>query len=440
MSKRRVLIIAYYFPPSGGSGVQRALKFVKYLPAFGWQPVVLTLDPAKAAYPNLDPAMLEDVPEAAEVHRTNSWDPYKIYAGLTSKKKESAVSVGFLSDSPITAREKLSRWIRANIFIPDARVGWYFYALKRAKALIEKGDIDAVFTTGPPHSTHLIGRSLTRKYGLPWIADFRDPWVDIDFLEELPMTEAAKKRNASLEQSVLDEASVVLTVSPAMQRAFVAKTQTPCRIIFNGYDHEDFEKGEDRQTEAFVISHVGNMNAARNPKVLWKVLAGSLEKGLFPKTRIRLVGNVDGSVTQDIQKFNLTDRIDRIEYCAHDEAVQYMQSSSMLLLPINNVFSAKGIVTGKLFEYMATHEPILGIGPPDGDAAALLNETQAGKMFDYEDEDGVFSFLEQCYLDWQNSTTHTINREAINREAVAKYSRKGQTGQLADSLTQLVSS
>ena len=433
MSNRRVLVIAYYFPPSGGSGVQRILKFVKYLPAFGWQPVVLTLDPEKAAYPNLDPAMLEEVPDKAEVHRTASWDPYRIYAGLTNQKKESAVSVGFLSDAPVTLREKISRWIRANVFIPDARVGWYFYALKKAKKLIAQGDIDAILTTGPPHSTHLIGRALSRKFKLPWIADFRDPWVEIDFLEELPMSGPAKHWNASLEQSVLDEAAVVLTVSPAMDRDFALKKPTSRHVIYNGFDEQDFEGVIPQKVDNFVISHVGNMNAARNPEVLWKVLSTGLKEGKWEKLRIKLVGNVDGLVMQHIKQAGLTDLIERIPYCPHHEAVQHMMESSILLLPINNVFSAKGIVTGKLFEYMATGRSILGIGPPDGDAAVLIDETRTGQMFDYEDEEGVYSFLSKTYSNWINQ-----HNETPNQEAIAKYSRKGQTGQLAEILNNLL--
>ena len=434
MSKRRVLIIAYYFPPSGGSGVQRALKFVKYLPQFDWQPVVLTLDPESAAYPNLDPAMLDDIPAEAEVHRTGSWDPYRLYAGLTSKKKEAAVSVGFLSDSPVTTREKFSRWVRANVFIPDARVGWYFYALKRAKALIEKGNIDAIFTTGPPHSTHLIGRALKRKYDLPWIADFRDPWVDIDFLEELPMSDMAKRLNASLEQSVLDESSLVLTVSPAMHRAFDAKTNTTCQTIYNGFDDADFTQPSEVSADIFYVSHVGNMNAARNPKPLWHVLAKALKEGRFQKLRIKLVGNVDGSVMEEVVSLGVDHMIDRIEYCPHDVAVRHMRESHVLLLPINNVFSAKGIVTGKLFEYMAAKRPVLGIGPPDGDAAALLDETGAGRMIDYEDEDGVSLYLNELYDAWERK----VDSSASDPSVVEKYSRRGQTAHLAKALDNLV--
>lgn len=433
MTKRRVLIIAYYFPPSGGSGVQRALKFVKYLPAFGWEPVVLTVDPQSAAYPDLDPEMESDIPDGIQVHRTDSWDPYRIYAGFTNKTKESAVSVGFLSDKPITVREKVARWIRANLFIPDARVGWYFYAIKQAQALVASGEIDAVFTTGPPHSTHLIGRAVQRKHNLPWIADFRDPWVDIDFLDELPMSSFARQRNEKFEKSVLDESSTVLTISPQMQEAFEQKTETPCVTVYNGYDDTDFQQNITASDNHFVIAHVGNMNAARNPQALWKAIADARKDGALSKLKIKLVGNVDGEVNQMLSRFSLETLTDRIEYCPHSEAVAEMKRSNMLMLPINNVFSARGIITGKIFEYMAAGRSILGIGPIDGEAARVLNETNTGQMFDFEDQAGIQSYLMDHYRAWEN---HQVEYSP-QPEAVALYSRKGQTGVLAEVLNKL---
>lgn len=411
--------------------MQRALKFVKYLPTYGWMPEVLTLDPASAAYPDLDPDMLGDVPDEVVVHRTGAWDPYRIYAGFTNKSKADAVSVGFLSDKPISYRERIARWVRANVFIPDARVGWYFYALKRARALIQSGKIDAVFTTGPPHSTHLIGRTLKREFNLPWVADFRDPWVDIDFLEDLPMTGMARRLNARLEKSVLDLSDTVLTVSPVIERQFVKKTNTSCVTIFNGFDQDDFASNAKLDTDNFYIAHVGNMNAARNPVALWQGLASV--KTDMPKLKIRLVGNVDGAAMQALEAAGLMDRVERIPYCPHSEAVRYMKESAVLLLPINRVFSARGIVTGKLFEYLATGNPVLGVGPIDGDAAAILRDTAAGKMIDFDDEAAMAAYVTSLYRKWA-AGQDLAGREA---DAVARYSRLGLTGQLAEILDNL---
>ena len=246
------------------------------------------------------------------------------------------------------------------------------------------------------------------------------------------MAGIAQRLNARLEQSVLDESSAVVTISPAMQRAFVAKTSTPCTTIFNGFDIEDFESGtvdsSSSEKASFTISHVGNMNPARNPEVLWHALKKACAQERFPDLKIRLVGNVDAAVSASIRENNLTELVEHIGYCSHNDAVNYMKASSALLLPINRVSSAKGIVTGKLFEYLASKNPVIGIGPVDGDAAAILDEVSAGIMFDYEDEKGLLNHLAELYDNWQKNAP-IPEKEGLGIE---KYSRRGQTGELAN--------
>ncbi len=432
--QRRVLIISYYFPPSGGSGVQRSLKFVKYLRTFGWEPVVLTVDPEYAAYPDLDEAMAAVVPESVACFRTKSWDPYRLFGRLKGQKKSDTVSVGFLSERPPSALDKVARWVRANLFLPDARVGWNRYAKKEASFLIEEGDIDAVFTTGPPHSTHLIGQALHRQYGMPWVADFRDPWMEIDFIEKLPMIKQVRLLNQRMEQSVMDDADRLITISPSMQRAFQKKTRTPCISILNGFDEEDFEAAKHLEEDAFVISHIGNMNADRNPVALWDVLERCIRNGKLSRLKIRLVGNVDQSIFLKLEQAGLTSIVEKIAYLPHREAVSQAMASAVLLLPINNVPSAKGIVTGKLFEYLATQNPILGIGPPEGEAGRILAETGAGKMIDYTDEARMEAFITEAYRAWETGKSFM----AAKPETIEQYSRKFQTGILAGVLNELV--
>lgn len=432
--QRRVLIISYYFPPSGGSGVQRSLKFVKYLRSYGWEPVVLTVDPAYAAYPDLDEAMLAEVPEAIDCFRTKSWDPYRLFGRLKGQTKSESVSVGFLSDRPPSVVDKAARWIRANLFLPDARVGWNRYAKKEAALLLEEGEIDVVLTTGPPHSTHLIGQWLRRRYNIPWVADFRDPWMEIDFIDKLPMLKTVRSRNHDMEQAVMDEADRLITISPSMQCAFQKKTQTPCIPVLNGFDEADFDAAESLKEDAFVISHIGNMNADRNPEVLWHVLQLCINKGMLSKLKIRLVGNVDQSIFFSLEKAGLSSVVEKIAYLPHLEAVSHAMASAVLLLPINNVPSAKGIVTGKLFEYLATRNPILGVGPPDGEAGRILAETGAGKMIDYTDENEIETFVTDAYRAWESGESFM----AVKPESIERYSRKFQTGILADVLAELV--
>ena len=430
----RVLLVSYYFPPSGGSGVQRALKFVKYLPDFNWQPIVLTVDPEFAAYPDLDPTMESEVPACVQIHRTKSWDPYRMYARWTGKSLDNAVTVGFLSDKTPTMRERLARWVRANVFIPDARVGWTPYAYRAAKSKLALTDFDAVITTGPPHSTHLIGRKLCKRFGIPWIADFRDPWTDIDFMEQLPMRPAIRRINERLERSVMNEANVVVAISPSMCQAYASKTNARCVTIFNGYDEEDFENELDAsETDSFVISHVGNMNAARNPEPLWRVLKKLRSENSYPHLKVRLVGNVDVKVLEQLDKLELKTMVEQIEYVPHREAVVFMQTSSILLLPINRVQSAGGIVTGKLFEYLAAKKPILGLGPADGEAGRILKETGAGAMLEYDDEAGIEEFIRRAYASWESRQPFY----EASGSTITRYSRRHQTGVLANLLNDL---
>lgn len=437
MSQHHVLFITYYFPPSGGSGVQRPLKMVKYLEEFGWTPIVLTVDPEYASYPGLDHSMLEEIPPATEVHRTQSWDPYSMYASVASKKKDDVVSVGFVSDKKQGWKEYLARWIRANLFIPDARRGWVPFALKQARMIIQSHTINAIVTTGPPQSTHLIGKKLKKLFGLPWIADMRDPWTKVYYADQFPTTPIARHFNERMEQSVLDEADLVVTVTPSMQTAFQAQTKTQCVNIYNGFDPADFAELDppaDTQSETFLLSFVGNLMADQNPSALWKAIHQLREQGRLEKMNIHLVGNVDRHVLADIDQAGIMDLMTRKEYVPHHEAVQHMQAGTVLLLPINRGPAGKGILTGKLFEYLATHNPILGIGPVDGDAARVLAETGAGTMLDYEDRTGIEQALLAYYTAWTEGHLGT----STDKETLGQFNRKHQARELAGLLDKLL--
>lgn len=439
MSQHHVLFISYYFPPSGGSGVQRPLKMVKYLEEFGWTPIVLTVDPEHASYPGLDHSMAEEIPPTTEVYRTQSWDPYSMYATVASKKKDDIVSVGFVSNKKRGWKEYLARWIRANLFIPDARRGWVPFALKQARMVIQSHTIDAIVTTGPPHSTHLIGRKLKKLYGLPWIADMRDPWTKVYYADQFPTTPIARHFNKGMEQSVLDEADLVVTVTPSMQTAFQAQTQTRCVNIYNGFDPADFpltepETGPELSEDAFVLSFVGNLMADQNPSALWTVIHEERQQGRLEKLKIQLVGNVDRDVLSDIQQAGIMDLVSLKEYVPHQEAVQYMQTGTVLLLPINRGPAGKGILTGKLFEYLATRNPILGIGPTDGDAARVLSMTGAGFMLDYDDKTRIVETLQSYYSAWEAGHLSSD----VNEEAIEQFNRKHQARELATLLDELL--
>lgn len=394
---RWVLLVTYYFPPAGGAAVQRFLKFTRYLPAHGWQPVVLTVHPEKAAYATRDLELLAEVPREVPVIRTHAWDPYAAYARLIGQRKEEAVSVGFAGRPHHSWKERLARWIRANLFLPDARLGWVPFALQVLPRVLQSYPIEGVITTGPPHSTHLIGYWIHRRYRLPWIADLRDPWTGIDYYEMLPMTRCARWIDARLERRVLAAASRRVVVTPSMQRV-LANRGLPAVLIPNGYDPADFEGLLPQPSDYFWLTHAGSMNPARNPEALWQALH---QLDGARKLRVRLIGTVDASVQQTIARYGLKEKVEVLPFLPHRQALQYLLSSALLLLVINRVAGNAGIVTSKLYEYLGAGRPVLGIGPVAGDAAAVLRETQAGAMFDYDDVEGIVAYLRRHYAAWE---------------------------------------
>ena len=432
---RRLLLITYYFPPSGGPGVQRALKFARYLPAFGWEPTVLTVRPESAAYPDLDPTLSREIPPDLRLERTRAWDPYALYARLQGKPKGETVGVGFLGEAEMSRTQRLARWLRANVFLPDARVGWVPFAIHRGRALIEGGGYDAVVTTGPPHSAHLAGWALSERYGLPWLADFRDPWTDISYYRDLPMTAPARRLDARLERAVLEAADEVVAVSPSLQARLRQKASTDVRLLPNGFDEADFEGVDVRRDAAFVLTYTGNLPAQQDPAALWAALRRLRDEEAVPELKLRLVGNVDPVVLASIRQAGWGDRLERIPYVPHAEAIKYMRRGALLLLCINRVEGAESIVTGKLYEYLASSRPVLAVGPVGGDAAAVLAETSAGRMFDYDDADGVAAFIRRHYAAWEEGSPEA----GADEGAARRYSRRQQAGRLAellDGLTQ----
>lgn len=433
---RRLLFITYYFPPSSGPGVQRVLKFVKYLGDYGWQPTVLTVRPEDAAFPNIDDALSAEIPDAIDVVRTQAWDPYALYARLQGKDKSETVGVGFVGESTLTWKQHMARWVRANIFLPDARVGWVPYAKRAAEQLVKEQTFDAVFSSGPPHSTHLIGYHIAQRQDLPWMADFRDPWTGIDYISELPMSALAKGWDARLEKKVLQRANRVLTVSPDMKRRLEAHVRARYEVVENGFDPADFEEQPPPLLSRFTLSYIGNLNAARNPEALWKALTLEQTQACRNDLRIRLIGNVDPVALASAEQSGVAGNIIQGDYRPHAEAIHAMRESALLLLVINRVEGAEGIMTGKLYEYIASGRPVLAIGPPKGDAAAVLQATGAGQMFDYDDTVGVAGFLAEHYAAWQAGEP----KAGASLEQQAPYSRYVQTGQVAALLNEITRS
>lgn len=409
---KKILLITYYFPPSGGAGVQRWLKTINYLPQAGVETIVLTVDPIVASYPQIDESLCNDIPSNIKVYRTKTREILSLYKKVSPKNE--IPYGGFANEPKPNLMQKISRFVRGNFFLPDPRRGWNKFALAKAKEIIETQGITTIVTTSPPHSTQLIGLELKRLYPhIRWVADLRDPWTDIYYNQDLYPTPWAKKRNLRYERSVLLGADQIITVSEDCRRLFAEKTPVTDKIIVvpNGYDEKDFdserrvEKVERRNT--FTLSYIGVWAPQYDIEPLKKLVQGRND------ILLRFVGVVSDEIKKEIESWGV--QTEFVSYVSHKEAVSYMQASDVLLLFIPNVPNNEGILTGKLFEYLAAGNKILLFGPQNGDAMRLINECSAGKC--YSDGFNLDEFLNKPYSG--NDNIKSYSREALANKIVS---------------------
>lgn len=434
---KRVLIITYYWPPSGGSGVQRWLKMSKYLPEYGWQPVIYTTE--NAEYPIIDHSLEKDVAPNIEVIRRPINEPYSAYKKFLGIKKEETVKMGFIQEKEKNKSWKsdLSLWVRGNFFIPDARCGWVKPSVRFLKEYLNEHPVDAIISTGPPHSMHLIALKLKKALGLPWIADFRDPWTEIDYYNDLHLTAWADRKHHRLEQEVLTKADKVVTVAPDGARRLGRLGNRNVRTIYNGFDRDDDAQTPVNLSEQFTITYLGVLSKIQNPSNLWQALAELIkEDSKFDKSlRINMIGQIDSAVVSSINENGLTQHVAYSPYMPHDQVSAVHRSSTLLLLLLmpDSEPRAKGLLTGKLFEYMASGRPILCIGPEDGDAARILRETGAGQTISFEDKEKMKEALKNLYQRYLENTL-----EGNTNPKVENYSRQVMTQQYAALLNQAI--
>lgn len=416
---KKVLIITYYWPPSGGGGVMRWLKMSKYLPELGWQPVIYTPenpDPSVTDY-----SLLEEIHPDIKTIKIPIWEPYEIYRKITGKQKEEKFKAGYISEaSSGDWKNKLSVFIRGNFFIPDPRKFWIKPSVKFLSEFLKSNHVDLIVTTGPPHSMHLIGSGLKKLFNTPWIADFRDPWTDIDFYSHLRLSAWADKKHHSLESQVLNTADHIVTVSPGCAKGLQGKTYKPVSIIYNGFDPEDFTELTACQDDHFSITHFGSFNKYRNPPSLWKSLNSlSKENQEFKnQLRIQLIGQTDSSVLKDIENHGLSNNLLLIDHLPHKEGIDHLAKSQILLLPINNTPNASVILPGKMFEYMAVNRPILAIGPANADFIKIIEDTNSGEAVNFDDLEKIKSILSNYFRLYQQKKLH------IKGDSYKQFSRK----------------
>lgn len=420
---KRALIITYYWPPTGGSGVQRWVKFSKYLPSQGWQPVIYT--PENPEMQTVDKSLLGDIPDEAEIIKTHITELYGIYRSLTGKKASSS-EVNIVNNQKKSLAKRIMMWIRGNFFIPDPRVSWVRPSVRFLKKYLKAHPVNVIVSTGPPHSMHLIARKVSLETGIPWIADFRDPWTKIFYFKHLSLTGWAKKKHEKLESQVLNDATRVVAVSPLVQEDFQSRTSTPVELIPNGYDEEDFEQTVEPDG-FFNITHTGLFASDGNPETLWKVLAkkASQDSDFAKSLRIRLVGKTDAQVIQSICDNGLKNNLVDLGYQNHQTAVREQKNATVLILPLRKEPEYKATIPGKTWEYLASGNPILGIGQKDGAMAMIVNKTHAGVVFDWDDEASIEKYIDFC---WTRFKTDSFENPT---EGIEQFSRRELTRKMA---------
>ncbi|MFC4220388.1 glycosyl transferase family 1 [Flagellimonas marina] len=418
---QKVLVITYYWPPAGGPGVQRWLKFTKYLPEFGFQPIVYI--PENPSYPIVDENLINEIPEDIQILKQPIQEPYG-WASLLSKKKTKTISSGIIQEKNPSFLEKVLLWIRGNFFIPDARKSWVKPSISYLTKVISDENIKTVITTGPPHSLHLIGLGLKENCSIQWITDFRDPWTSIGYHKKLRLSKSSQRKHKQLEAKVLNTADKILVTSNLTKQEFETITDKPIKVITNGYDDKLKPVSLD---SGFTISHMGSLLTGRNPIALWKVIQELVQenKAFKNAVQIQLAGVVGEEVLQSITEYGLESYVKSLGYLSHDDVLEVQQKSQVLLLLEIDSEETKGIIPGKLFEYLNAKRPILAIGPEGWEAGKLVIQTQSGNVFTQNDS----KCLKNVLLDWFKSYENGELR--CNSVGVGQFHRKALTESLA---------
>ena len=420
---KKALIVTYYWPPAGGPGVQRWLKFVTYLRDFDIEPVVYI--PENPGYPLLDKSLVAEIPTGIRILKQPIFEPYKV-AEIFSKGDSKTISSGIIAkEQEQSAIQKLMLFVRGNFFIPDARKFWVKPSVNYLKSVLEKEGFDVLITTGPPHSLHLIGLALQKSVGIKWIADFRDPWTEIGYHKKLKLTQSSRQKHLNLESEVLNKADHIITTSHTTKAEFESKTTRPIRVITNGFDNLPKEP---ITSDYFEISHIGSLLSGRSPEILWKAIAEIVEDvpDFRNKLKIRLAGKISSEVKESIEELGLQKYLQIDGYVSHKEALTMQNRASILLLLEIDSVETRGIIPGKIFEYFAAKKPILAIGPENWEAGKMVLDTQSGTYLLFSDKEKVKSWIMDQFYQKEAQGIKQINSD------ISKYHRREITGELAD--------
>jgi len=417
---KKVLIITYYWPPAGGAGVQRALKFVKYLPQSGWQPFVLTVKNPDS--PVEDKSLEADIPKECKVYKTKSIEPFEFYKKFIGRNKNDKIPADvLLKKEKAGIKERLAQWIRINLFIPDAKIGWKYFAVKRGVKIVKNENIDLIFSTSPPQTVSLIAEKIAKKTNKKWIADFRDPWMEIVYYQNIKRSSFTKFIDARLEKKVLNNADGVVSISKGLIDLLKTKANNKFYLLPNGYDESDFGEIQQGKNTEFTIAYTGSMSDDRIPYPLIRALKRIVFEDGIKNIKLKIVGRAAPRLTGLIEKEKLVNYFNFTSFLPHKESTKVLQSADVLLLVIDDVPNNEGFLTGKIFEYLGCRKPIFAIGPANGDAHKILLETNSGEMVDYKDDEGAYRLLRRMYEDWKtNYSRFTYDVEQFSRKNLTK--------------------
>ena len=427
---KKVLIISYYWPPAGGPGSQRAVKFAKYLPEFGWEPVILTVRKGEFAY--IDLTLFKDVPSNLKIYRTNSIEPFTLFKTFTGRNKGDLIPIGILTSKKGRIRDTVAYWIRSNLFVPDARIGWIPYAYKLGLDIIRKERIDIIFTTSPPHSLQLSGYLLKKRTGLPWVTDLRDPWVDIRYYEHLDRFFMAEKLDTCFENKVLSSTDYLISINSRIVDHYLNKRNLKdYKAIPNGFDQIYFDKFAYKRDNFFKILHVGNWGTDQNSPELFAALKriGILKTHFLNHVKVTNYGKVSAEVMRSVRLNNLEKNFFSKQYIPYENMVREIVNSDLLLIIIARAEKNEMFISAKIFDYLGARRPIFALAPLNGELAKLMKDHQVGFVVDYNDEKLIESKIKKIYEYWLDNKD--LNLKYVGIE---KYERKNLAKQLSSIL------
>jgi glycosyltransferase involved in cell wall biosynthesis len=430
---KKVLIITYYWPPCGGIGVLRCLKLAKYLRNYGWEPIIYTAD--KAQYPSFDQGNFKDIPEKLTVLRQPIFEPYGFYKQFTGLPSTANANHALVAtDHPRGWRHKIAVWIRGNLFIPDARTFWIRPSVKFLLNYLKDNPVDAIFSDGPPHTNNVIASRIKQKTQIPWLADFQDPWTQVDLYSKLRLTAWADRKYKALEQETFAHADKITISSPSSKADLEGIGARNVSVFYWGYDQDDFENLIPNPDKLLTITHSGLLGEDRNPDVFFEAIAELAAElpNFSDMLRVQLIGHLDGSVREAIRKNGIEKMISLIPQLSRAESLQYLANSQVLLLLLNKADNVMGRIPGKLFEYLAVKRPILCLGPGGSDTDKLIGEAKGGVSVDYADKMKLKKMLFGYFRTFKDKKMIPSETQAID-----KYTNYALTGQIAAYLDEI---